>query len=114
MPRIVMVLLLLPVHCAPAAVAVAHRDCATAIAISHCYALQMTIAITATAVCWEICNVQRINGDGQMNGWRVQNHEEENAETKGEGRRVELSLLVFNLGAQCFILSMDDSMSIQH
>ena len=64
--------------------------------------------------CWEICNVQRINGDGQTNGRRVQNREEEDAETKGGGRRVELSLLVFNLGVQCYILSMDDSMSIQH
>ena len=33
--------------------------------------------------------------------------------TKGEEGRVELSLLFFNLGVQCYILSMDDSMSIQ-
>ncbi len=45
--------------------------------------------------------------------WRVQNREEENTETKGERGRVELSLLAFNLGVQCYILSMDKSMSIQ-
>jgi hypothetical protein len=45
---------------------------------------------------------------------RVQNCEEEDGETEGEEGRVELSLLVFNLfGVQCYILSMDDSMSIQ-
>jgi hypothetical protein len=64
--------------------------------------------------CWEICNVQRFTGNGQTSARRVQNREEENAETKGEGKRVELSLLVFNLGVQCYILSIDGSMSIQH
>ena len=38
----------------------------------------------------------------------------QDAETKGEEGRVELSLLAFNLGVQCYILSMDESMSIQH
>ena len=55
-----------------------------------------------------------MNNDRQTNGWRVQNHGEEDADTKGEGRRVELSLLVFNLGVKCYILSMEGSMSIQH
>ena len=64
--------------------------------------------------CWEICNVQKISGDRQMTGRRVQNCEEKDAETKGEEGRVELSLLVFNLGVQCYILSMDKSMSFQH
>ena len=64
--------------------------------------------------CWEICNVQKISGDRQMTCRRVQNPEEENAETKGERGRVEPSLLAFNLGVQCYILNMDKSMSIQH
>jgi hypothetical protein len=64
-------------------------------------------------VCWEICNVQRIHGNGQTAGRRVQNCEKKDAETKGEEGRVELSLLVFNLGVQCYILSMDETMSIQ-
>ena len=68
----------------------------------------------AVSRCWEICNVQRISGDGQMTDRRIQNHEEEDAETKREEGRVELSLLVFNLGVQCYILSMDQSMFIQH
>jgi hypothetical protein len=69
--------------------------------------------------CWEICNVQRISGDRQttglrvQNGRRVQNCEEEDAQTTGEEGRVELSLLVFNLGVQCYILSMDESISIK-
>ena len=66
-----------------------------------------------STVCWEICNVQKISGDGQMTGRRVQNCEEKDAETKGEEGRVELSLLVFNIGVQCYILSMDESMSFQ-
>mgnify|MGYP006204233163 CR=1 FL=1 len=70
--------------------------------------------------CWEICNIQRISGDQttdrQTTNQRIQNREEENAETKREERRVdvELSLLIFNLGVQCYILSMDESMTLQH
>ncbi len=33
---------------------------------------------------------------------------------EGEEGRVELSLLVLYIGVQCYILSLDDSMSIQH
>ena len=75
--------------------------------------IQTWLHPTTAGVCWEICNVQRIRGERQMTGRRVQNDrrvkncEEEDAETKGEERRVELSLLVFNLGVQCYILSMD-------
>ncbi len=65
-------------------------------------------------LCWEIYNVQKISGDRQTTSRRVQNCEEEDAETKRERGRVELSLLAFNLGVQCYILSMDKSMSIQH
>ena len=54
-----------------------------------------------------------MTGRRVQNGWTVQNCEEEDAETEGEEGRVELSLLFFNLGVQCYILSMDDSMSIQ-
>ena len=81
--------------------------------------IQTWLHPTTAGVCWEICNVQRISSDGQMTRWRVQNGrrdqncEEEDAETKGEEGRVELSLLVFYLGVQCYILSMDKSMSIQ-
>ena len=48
-----------------------------------------------------------MTGRRVQNDRRVKNCEEEDAETKGEERRVELSLLVFNLGVQCYILSMD-------
>jgi len=68
-------------------------------------------------LCWEICNIQRISDDRQTTDRQtIQNREEENAETKQEERRVdvELSLLIFNLGVQCYILSMDESMTIQH
>ena len=86
-----------------------------------------------SATCWEICNIQRIGGnrqtiDRRTTDRRIQNREEENAETKQEERRVdvelskqeerrvdvELSLLIFNLGVQCYILSMDESMTTQH
>jgi hypothetical protein len=64
--------------------------------------------------CWEIGNIQRISSDRQMTHSRIQNREEENAETKREERRVdvELSLVIFYLGVQCYILSMNESMSI--
>ncbi len=44
----------------------------------------------------------------------IQNYEEEDGKTKAEEGRIELSLLILNLGVQCYILSVDDSMSIQH
>ena len=76
--------------------------------------IQTWLHPTTAGVCWEICNIQRISGDEQTIAGRVQNCEEENAETEGEEGRVELSLLVLNLGVQCYTLSLDDSMSIQH
>ena len=44
----------------------------------------------------------------------IQNCEEEDGETETEEGRIELSLLVLNLGVQCYILTVDNSMSIQH
>jgi hypothetical protein len=79
---------------------------------SGCESIQTLLHPTTSGVCWEICNVQKSSGDGQMTGCKVQNCEEKDAETKGEERRVELSLLVFNLGVQYYILSMDESMTI--
>jgi hypothetical protein len=79
------------------------------------------VCVLIAGICWEICNIQRIGGnrqttDRQTTDRRIQNREEENAETKQEERRVdvELSLLIFNLGVQCYILSMGESMTIQH
>jgi hypothetical protein len=43
----------------------------------------------------------------------IQNYEEEDRKTKAEKGRIELSLLIVNLGVQCYILSVDDSMSVQ-
>ena len=75
--------------------------------------IQTWLHPTTAGVWWEICNIKRISSDGQTIAGRVQNCKDEDGETKREEGRVELSLLVFNLGAQCYILSMDDSMSIQ-
>ena len=44
----------------------------------------------------------------------IQNCEEEDRKTKAEKGRIELSLLIVNLGVQCYILSVDDSMSIHY
>jgi hypothetical protein len=64
--------------------------------------------------CWEIYNSQGIRGDGQTIARSIQNCEEEVRKTKAEEGRIELSLLILNLGVKCYILSVDNSMSIQH
>ena len=53
--------------------------------------IQTWLHPTTAGVCWEICNIQRISGDGQIIAGRVQNCEEEDGETEGEEGRVELS-----------------------
>jgi hypothetical protein len=50
----------------------------------------MIASTVARWCCWEICNIQRISGDGQTIAGRVQNCKEEDGETKGEEGRVEL------------------------
>ncbi len=57
---------------------------------------------------------QKIREDGETMARSIQNCEEEVRKTKAEKGSIELSLLFVNLGVQCYILSVDNSMSTQH
>jgi hypothetical protein len=77
--------------------------------------IQAWLHPTTAGVCWESYNMQGISGDRQTITRSIQNHEEEDGETKiakRKERRKELSILIHNFGGQCYILSVDDSMSI--
>ena len=67
-----------------------------------------------SSLCWETCNFEEPNGDGQTIAGTVQNCEGKVQETKSEESRIILSLLVLNLRVQCYIFSMHVCMSIQH
>ena len=56
--------------------------------------------------CWDIYSIQGINGDGQTNARSIQNCEEEDGEIEAKEGRIELSLLILNLGVQWCILSV--------